>query len=397
MGSEKGRRLLYVANARLPTEKAHGWQMVKSCQAFAGLVDVTLVHPWRRQDNPLLQSVSVWQYYDVPQTFSVVELAVPDLLWPFLSPGLQFPLFVAQSFIFAGRAMRLARRRVFDVVYTRDVYTALFLSFTSAPYVYEAHDLFETVLGRLWQGRICRRARGVVTNTDFLRRYFIGRFSLLRTRVLTARNGVDLAVVGSFGGDLSSVRRALGIPQDARVVVYTGHLFAWKGVYVLLDCMAALPAGYHLVLVGGMPADVERVRGYVASRGLGNVHVVGHVPPAELDRYRQIADVLVVPNLPDRYSTHLTCPIKVFEYMAAGRPIVASDLPSIREVLRDGEDGLLVPPDDPPALAEGIRRAVEERDLQARLVANAARKVSQFSWQQRARSVLRFVFPEDGF
>jgi len=391
MDTVKRKKMLYVANARLPTEKAHGFQIVKSCEAFARWVDVMLVYPTRRQDNPMLQDISVWEYYGVPSTFSLKELTTPDLLWPFLSPQQQFPFFGIQSLLFAWRAVRFVQRHVFDILYTRDAYTALLFSFSAMPYVYEAHDFWETTLGSAWQKRVCKRAQRVITNTDYLRQKFVAEFGLPPDRVLTARNGVDLAAVGVFRGDLADVRRSLNIPEGAKVVVYTGHLYPWKGVYVLLQSMSVLPDEYHLVLVGGMLADVERLREYVRSRGLTNVHLVGHVPPAQLDPYRQLADVLVVPNQPDSYSTYLTCPIKVFEYMAARRPIVASNLPSIREILQDGQDALLVPPANPTALAEGIRRVAEDSRLKAYLTANAAEKVKKYTWERRAERVLRFI------
>lgn len=391
-------KLLHIANARLPTEKAHGLQIMKSCEAFACLVDVMLVHPSRRQANPMLDAVSVWDYYNILQSFPMIKLATPNLLWSFLSPQQQLPFFVVQSFIFAIQAVRFVRRQAFDLVYTRDQYTALLLSFfTSVPYVYEAHDLFETALGGAWQKRCCKKAQRVITNTEYLRQQFIEKLAISSANVLTARNGVDLVAVGSFRGDVERVRRSLDIPEGARIVVYTGHLFPWKGVYVLVQSMTALPDRYHLVLVGGMPADVEQMREHALSRGLTNIHIIGHVPPAQLDQYRQLADVLVVPNLPDRYSTYFACPIKVFEYMAAKRPIVASDLPSIREVLQDGEDAVLVPPNDPIALAEGLRRVAEDRALSAYLVERAAKKVHQYTWEQRAKRVLAFIFPDNNF
>jgi glycosyltransferase involved in cell wall biosynthesis len=76
--------------------------------------------------------------------------------------------------------------------------------------------------------------------------------------------------------------------------------------------------------------------------------------------------------------------LKLFEYMASGRAIVASDLPSIREVLHDGVDALLVPPGDPTALAAAIQRILDDRDLARRLAAAALKAVPQYGWDRRA-------------
>ena len=94
--------------------------------------------------------------------------------------------------------------------------------------------------------------------------------------------------------------------------------------------------------------------------------------------------MLVLPNLASPLSTHATSPLKLFEYMAAGRAIVASDLPSIREVLTDDVSAVLVAPGDAAALAQGIRRLADDAALRARLAAAAARAVAEYSWDERA-------------
>ena len=101
------------------------------------------------------------------------------------------------------------------------------------------------------------------------------------------------------------------------------------------------------------------------------------------------ADVLVLPNKPmSRLSTHHTSPLKLFEYMAARRPIVASDLPSIREIV-DDDSAVLVPACDPQELAGGLTRALNGGPEMAKLVAQARRKVARYSWDERAKHVLK--------
>ena len=91
------------------------------------------------------------------------------------------------------------------------------------------------------------------------------------------------------------------------------------------------------------------------------------------------------------FGTSFTSPLKLFEYMAAARPIVASDLPALREVLRDGENALLVPPEDPVALAVAIRRLQEDPALAERLAGQAARDVRAYTWEERGRRIVEFL------
>jgi glycosyltransferase involved in cell wall biosynthesis len=92
----------------------------------------------------------------------------------------------------------------------------------------------------------------------------------------------------------------------------------------------------------------------------------------------------VLPNPASAISSHATSPLKLFEYMAARKAIVASDLPAIREVLTDELNGLLVAPGDADALADGIRRLAGDADLRERLAEAASHTVAEYSWGRRA-------------
>jgi glycosyltransferase involved in cell wall biosynthesis len=93
--------------------------------------------------------------------------------------------------------------------------------------------------------------------------------------------------------------------------------------------------------------------------------------------------VLVLPNPASAISTRFTSPLKLFEYMAAGRPIVASDLPAITEVLRHEKNALLVAPGDPAALAAAVRRLLNDRALADRLAQAALVDAGEYSWDRR--------------
>src|SRR5690606_28470778 len=91
-----------------------------------------------------------------------------------------------------------------------------------------------------------------------------------------------------------------------------------------------------------------------------------------------------LPNRRTHISDRYTSPLKLFEYMAAGRPIVASDLHALREVLRHDENALLVAPDSPAALAEALRRLIDGRELSRRLAQRARQDAAEYGWDTRA-------------
>jgi glycosyltransferase involved in cell wall biosynthesis len=166
-------------------------------------------------------------------------------------------------------------------------------------------------------------------------------------------------------------------------------------VDVLLRAIARLPGAPGLI-VGGHEEepDLHRVRELASELGIADrVTFTGHVQPGHVGGKLREARILVLPNPASALSTRFTSPLKLFEYMAARRPIVATDLPSIREVLRDGENALLVPSDDPESMAAAIRRLLDDDQLSERLARNAADAVQQYTWSRRAER-LEALFSE---
>jgi glycosyltransferase involved in cell wall biosynthesis len=178
------------------------------------------------------------------------------------------------------------------------------------------------------------------------------------------------------------------LPADP-VVGYAGHLYAWKGVDVLLEALARVPTARGLI-VGGHDKEPDLGRVKALSRSLGltdRITFTGLVQPGKVAEHLARARVLVLPNPASAISTHFTSPLKLFEYMRAGRAIIASDLPSIREVLRDNEEALLVEPGNADALAAAIRKVIDDPSLAHRLAQAAFAEAPNYTWQRRAEKL----------
>jgi glycosyltransferase involved in cell wall biosynthesis len=117
------------------------------------------------------------------------------------------------------------------------------------------------------------------------------------------------------------------------------------------------------------------------------------LPPADVAARLREADTLVLPNPASALSSAFTSPLKLFEYMASGRPIVASDLPSLREVLANGRNAVLVEPGSPQALSAGIRTLKEDWALGERIARQALEDVGDYTWDRRAER-LETLFAE---
>lgn len=358
----------YVANIRLPTEKAHGVQIMKMCEAFASLGHtVELVVTDRATHIP----DDPFSYYGVEANFTIQRIPVPEIL--FLGPlG-----FIAQSYVFAWRSSAYLRDRQSDIVYGRDERVlSLFVRRGFRCVVWESHT-------GSWNAAVRHLAKNIsriVTISEGLRGFYVSR-GIPREKVIVAHDGIDPE---QFARPLSKegARARLGLPLDKKIAMYIGRLDGWKGSGTFLDASHLLSKDWLAVVIGGEPGQVEDLRGRYPG-----VHFLGFLPYRDLSDNQQAADVLVLPNTgTDTVSATFTSPLKLFSYMASGVPIVASDLPSIREIL-DERSAVLVPPDDPTALARGIEEAQGAPDR-----AVAAQELAKgFSWRARAEKIVQLI------
>ena len=138
-----------------------------------------------------------------------------------------------------------------------------------------------------------------------------------------------------------------------------------------------------------VPAYLDLARRFDVSEQ--RLRFVDHVPNKEVPVWIRACNVVTIPWPWTEFSAYFTSPLKLFEYMAAGVPIVATDLPSIREVLRHQENAWLVEPDNPKALAEGIAKVLSDAHLARRISEQAYVEVEKYSWDVRAKRIVNFL------
>lgn len=363
-----------AANARMPTEWAHGVQIAHMAEAFARLGhEVELLVPDRPESRG--QDVAAW--YGLSDCFRVRRL--PDLGAVHGRPLGQLP----QRLSYIGAALALLATRPPDLLLSRDeVMAALARPRTLS--LYELHKLPSRRL-RAWAA-CARTASGVVSTNGWKRDLLVQQYGLDEGRILVAPNGTDVERFQAAAAIPLGSR--LGIARGARLILYAGHLHAWKGVEHLVAAAPLLPESVHIVVLGGRDEDLARFR---AAHAGPRVHLPGPVPPAEVAGWLKAADLLVLPNIgTDPESTYQTSPLKLFEYMAAGRPILASDLPSVREIL-DERCAWLVEPGSPAAIARAALAALADPEEAARRAAAASVRVEGRSWSARAHAILDFA------
>lgn len=387
-------RLIYIANIRLPTEKAHGLQIIHNCEAFAGADAVVSLWAASRVNTAALAQVrDVWTHYGVRRNFRARRLPCLDLLplVPDRADRLAQIIFLTQLVTFTLSALIGALFTRADVFYSRDPLVLLALSLVKPrrALAYEAHQLAGGRLGTALQRHTVRRVGQVFATTARLAADLRERGA---ASVHVAHDGVRRERF-AHAPDQAVARARLGWRGDAFIVGYVGRLHTMemdKGVGTLVDALALI-GGAALALVGGPDdrADELRRRWIEAGLPADDFLYAGQVAPDAIPLYLSAFDVCAMPFPFTPHFAYHASPLKLFEYMAAGRVVVASDLPSVREVVTDGDSALLTPPGEVEALADALLRLRDDPALRGRLANNAhALVMTRYTWDARARAIL---------
>ena len=447
-------RLLYLGSTDFPQPKARAIQIVNTCHALARAgADVTLV-VGRRGRRDVERGLRVYGLAPHPRLriVRVPILRIPPTVPPAVLR--QFTRVWQMSYL-AGLAAvlprELATRRP-DVVFARDLRTARIAARPAraigTKLAFEVHGLpsYEARHGagrsnlapaeaerlRRLETEVFAQADRIVTITECARQILLAEYGVPGPRVRMVADGTTVpadagqadplhqsaptaALAGvaalprrqSDVGDSTSdwrrgraaalSRSAAQAAPDVPRVFYVGQLYPWKGAGLVVDVAGLVPEA-RFVVVGGTPAgpdgdpDVAALIRRVGEAGAGDrVELRGYVPYGLVPSQLREASVALLPLPDEPVARFFTSPLKLFDYMAAGVPIVASDLPSIREVLRHGENALLATPGDPQAFAAAIRYLLRDPAYARRLGVRAREDVRAYSWDARAARLLEFL------
>jgi glycosyltransferase involved in cell wall biosynthesis len=216
---------------------------------------------------------------------------------------------------------------------------------------------------RLTEGMNVRRCDRIVALTPGLKRILIGRYGIPAAKVWVIPSGTD--PVHFTPEEPATARRRIGLPPDRPVVGFVGLFYRHQGVPTLLEALASLRGtvpGLSGLIVGDgvMRPDWEALANRLGLQE--SVRFVGQVPYDEVPAYLSAMDIIVAPFTADRGETS---PFKVLDAMACQRPVVASDLPSVRALAEESGAIALVPPDDPKSLAKELERLLADPERRA--------------------------------
>lgn len=379
--------LLLVANARMPSQRAQSLQVAQCAAAYerAG-APTTLLHARRRDTQPM-DAEALMDHYDVPRGArpSVEALPCVDRI-DSVPRRMQYVPARVQELTFARAAARRVRQAPPEArVLCREIDAAYQLRGRRGVFL-EIHRVPAGRKRRQWLSKVAARAAGFVAISSGVAEDLL-EAGVDEDSILVEHDGFQPERFSELPTK-AAARAELGLEQDAFVVVYTGGLLHWKGVEVLVDAARLLPK-LQFVVAGGMDADVSALRDY--AQGLANVRIEGFQAPARVPLYLAAGDIGVVPNRSrPAISSRYTSPLKVFESMAAGLPMVVSDLLSLRDVLGPKE-ARFVTPEDPAALARTLLELAGDEPARTAIRERLLKRSLDHTWDARATRILDWM------
>jgi glycosyltransferase involved in cell wall biosynthesis len=368
-------KIVYISNSIIPSRSANSIHVMKVCQAFAeNGHDVVLLAPDLSEPQGS-GTGDPFAFYSVKPIFEIVTLPARTGR--------------VGTHLYELRAAREAARRAPDLIYSRSAFAAL-LTDSRIPTIFECH----APINRSWLtsqllGALIRRPNLVrfVVITQSLKAHFLAAYPGLAAKILVAPDAADAPPATCAPAPLESRPGSLAVG-------YVGHLYPGKGLEVVVPLAARCPwATFHIV--GGTESDLALWR--QRSTGIDNVVFHGHQPPAVAASYLATFDVVLLPNQrtvrafgakSDASGLDIgqwTSPLKMFEYMAHGKAIIASDLPVLKEILTHERNALLAPPEDLDAWAACLKRLNDDPALRARLGAAAKQEfLAAHTWLERS-------------
>ena len=377
--STTSREVTYLSTAAIPSRTAHSMHVMKMCQAMVQEghgVDLIARRPGGSQS---ISHGELLAHYGIRDEFPIHLLGGVKSL-----RGVDYDV----------RCALRTRRAKSSVAYSRNLRLAGLLSVLGRSVIYEAHDMPGGVAGPWYFSRMVRAGglRGVVAISESLRDALLEKYrrSLAEDRVLVAHDGVDLERFDDLPAGRQA-KEAVAADPEKYMVGYAGHLYTGRGIDLILKLAKRFPE-FDFLMVGGDPATVAERKEELAGTGLSNVRYRGFVPNADLPNYLAACDVLLMP-----YQRRVSVssggdtaswmsPMKMFEYMASGRPILSSDLPVLREVLND-TNSVLCEPEDVGAWAAALRRLSGSEESAKQLASRARSDVQRYTWRRRVGQI----------
>lgn len=358
----------YFVNTDIRNTRAHTCQALNTVVALNAHIETVLVAPRYAGELDIEKVKENTGVATMPPYTRIANFGMPN-------PGtFAFAFFNIPAIWFL---IQKKIRGDVDFVYIRANFflpLALLAKLLCVPYFFETHRVPLSFGERFRDYLVSRFATGLVVISEHVNMHY----KKYRAETIVSHDAVSLA---RFVTSVSKhdARASLGLSQEKKIAVYTGTVSSIKGAEYLYEAAILLPDVLFL-LIGIIAKEFEN------KEHTQNLKILGKKEQKELPLYLKAADVLLLPHPDNEYSQS---PMKLFEYMVSGVPILATKLPSIMEVLNDA-NSVLVEPNNAEALAQGIKKVLQDEQVQKRAT-QANIDVQNYTWEKRGESIARFI------
>ncbi len=368
-------RIVYISNSVIPSKTANSIHVMKMCQAFANNGhEVLLLAPNKK--NEFEKNIDdIYEYYGVSKNFNIKKLWYPKIKGDFL-----FYTFAIFIYLFFNKK--------FDLVYGRFLHGCYIATLLKYQVIFESHrPMYEKnnyelrVFKKFIKSKYLKK---FIVISNALKKMYLENGCLNDSKIQVEHDGADKVE------DLKSKIELLGSKNKLKIG-YVGHLYKGRGINTIIECAKQInDMTFHIV--GGLPEDVEYWKKYSKKLSVSNVYFYGFISPKETIKYRNSFDIFLAPYSQQvsvvgiKDTSRYMSPIKIFEYMSHNKPIIASDLMALREVL-NSNNSILVKSDN---INEWINAIKELKDPEKRKkIANyALNDFQSYTWKNRAKKVI---------
>lgn len=372
--------ILYFSGIKLPSRSPQSVHVMKMAQAFynAGH-NVTLY----AKSALNAKAEDIFRIYDIDTPFKID-----------LTSHTRFPLLPNMRRLIGLRAAKEDKNKAQhpDLIYGHDVFALAFHAYYAKNVIFEMHELPALPAHKLAFAKLLKQKnlKGIITASDTLKSDLLKAYpEIYPEQIFVAHDGADL--INNIQEDMKSSNSLKG--KNILNVGYAGSLTPGKGL-ALISRIAKIRPDYDFHILGGKRSRIKLLQ---EQNKCNNIHFYGHRDHAEIPSYLNLFDVCVAPYQhralikTGRNTSRWISPMKIFEYMAAKKPIICSNLPVINDILKHDYDALLLPPSDEEKWAETLDLLHSSSDLCETLAVNAYKSLKEnYTWDKRIHAIISF-------
>lgn len=385
-------KLYYLTSSRIPGEKAHTIQILKMFDELKSQAcDLELIIPNRKNTFKIFTDLK--KYYSLKNELTIKKIFCISLFHLFKNPKLQWLFFNIMTWTFTKYALKYIKSDNISkqkIICTREEGIVRALQKLNSPFkiIFEIHQLPRTK--NIEQQKILyKKCWLIITVSDYLKKILVD-MGVDSKKIKVLHSGHDNNIFKP-SKKIKKIKDTLNIPSNSKIVMYAGSLATRKLTNFLIKSASYLDKNIYYVIIGGSTKEITEI--CKKEKPEENVKFVERVPYSEVPHYLGAADLLIQysPPSPNPNELGSFSPVKLFEYMGMGKPILAPNLPWIREIISDQNTGMLFDPYSPKDLANKIEQLIFNTSKCILLGQNAMQNVNNYSFKARSKKLIQAI------